>query len=1652
MVEEKQTVQQQTVTQPTQTTSISPTIDVNGVQINRNDLIGQVEGQYNSFFNTYKDMWSKKQQKQILDQKNAIVNNIQNGNITKITNSNIDVSDINNSGIDTTMNGAGQINIEYLTKIGKWMSDQVIANTPHKKFDSSTLNNSWMNNFFGGSDTPDYQSWLDLDTVDKNGKRGTNGRIAALSNWLNNFDINSYTETNDALGNLENVKAKFNRLRTALNDGTLNNKDYAAASALGFNLRTILAGNIGSSEDASTSDNADDNTVDSSGNQPTDAASIIQNAWNGGNPQTTVNDLAKIINSWKSFDDVIARIGKAPYSSANDYLRNRNRSDRSGVYNVHDANSMVNYYANNFFPKFFDQFKLENFSPEYVAKHINETVPTWYGNASKYKYIAQNLTLAIKNKQYGGGTLLGSLASQLNNLGDGFWTVPGSFNETRGSIYVYNPDNGEFKRISIRNPKYVVLMRDYLVGKGVNLSDQSQPQSQKNGGKLNKLQYGGNIIPQQPSQPIVDLSTLMAPTPQQIAAQQKQAQQVAQQKAAQQKAQQKAKYWKGNEGKEFHSASEFWNSLTPQDRREVYASGLDLASIAFNIGGAVSAAPTDGIGAIVGGVGSAVTGLGAAALRTYNRAADGDFTLGDIGSSALDAGMALTGLIPGIGAAAKTGSIAAKFGKVAHIVMAGLGGLGLLESYPGAKRAAENILANKMPSTSDLQSFTSAITMLSGHASYRGAKVASNRMLAHAAQSGRIKNTSAKPESWTYKFNLKDANGALKPQKITLQTKQQVTTLKNAIKGNKAEDVLGVIKGADNRFKDAKVEDLSFTPMSKTEKLKSLKSDNVAGITHTKATQGGEEILAYDNPQNLEQIMWNISQKGATKANDLFPNINSIRSLLLGPSRKSIIENNMPHAQESVHTQTEATQQTSPVQEQTPTQTPPTQEPIVQPEAAPVTNERGFVIVAHGPIETPTKPQRQVRQTTILPPTTNKKPNDPNFALLGPTESKIQSLFLPGKDINKTNLIDFINKNKTLYNKLSKKDKQFIDDLTSPNLFNEPASEEVRKHLLDVATKMITPKQGVTWRKQALDANTKALSMIRYGNGGIVKAQTGTNTSTFQPQVFGKVKGRTNYGGITNTNNNTSWYNNVFTPYHDYILGQLKTYGNEDTYGNWLNDMQHQHAGLYKSAGGQNGNFLNVAYNNNADATRKYQSAYDTDSLSKDPTTHGYNTRGIALASQAGRYKNVGYKTRNGQDSLKTNWTPDGSYSGQTDDRRILGRLGDYTDSQLKDWNTQLNSVGWEQYLDPSDNYYKLRRWNNPNANQNNSTVAGTDPGNGPKKSNILGTIANVINQNKPAILGALRTGWDNRFNNKQLNTYLSHLHPVLYDPWQFNRRIYGDYGTMNEYNRQGARAELQASRIASNTADSYLGAASQMQGASQASDLAIEGRLADNQMIRNTYEKSLLENKANLEIANSVANQNKLNLNNNERERTQAILSTNTMNHNNWERWFQGYVELPVAQQAKEKKAMQNYLDYANIMNEATNSQNRQIRDIRNKYMTQYDNATSDKQRSQIARQMQDEIQEVQTNGQRDILSKLAQLRGLNYNYTPTWKPSGTYSTATPTYKANGGTLYAVTQVRERNKDNDRLSKQWRHSIDKFWNQFGKMKQADYSKIIKIR
>lgn len=1646
MEKEKNTNQVSTQQQQPQQSTVSPTIDVYGTQVNRSDFINYINENADSFFSTYNDMWSNKQKKQLLQQKDALINNIANGNITKIENNSIDVTNINNSGIDSTQGGAGQIIVGMADKVAKELHTQLEAAKPHKTWNSNTLEQSWLNYFYGGKDPGDYSSWVNRDAKDDKGKRATTNRVAAIREWLDTIKPEDYTSGLDTFGGQEGFTNRLNALKQALADGTIDNSDYTTADRLGFGtqLRTLLNDNIVSQED--TNANTNGGTSSDGATKPATDEEIIANAWNGGNPQDTYKQVANTIRNWKS-KEYSTRIARASYDSATNYLNYRNKNDKSGSYNIHNPNSQQVYYSTKFFPQFFQNFKKEQFFPEYVNNH-NNPVNTWRGQQGTWQYIADNLTLAIRNRMYGNGSLLGQYANQLNPvLGadgkpTGFWTIPESFNETTGTEFIYNPDTGEYKRISLSDPKYKYLMQSYLLGKGINLQqtqDQSQDQSQayKEGGKIDKLQYGGEFIqgafdnPQITS--IAQLGVQGAPTAQQLAQQKKLQQQQAQRQAQQKLQQQKAKFWKGNEGKAIHSPSDFFNSLTLQDQRELKAAAADLGSIAANIAGAASAAPTAGIGAVVGGATSAGLGLYAAYKRAQNRYDDdGKFDLGDIGATALDSGMALAGLIPGIGAAAKTGSLAAKFGKVAHITLAGLGALGLLDSYQGAKRAAENIMAGKMPSTSDLRDFTSALTMLTGATSYRGAHHVSRTIQKNAAANGRVIQSAVTPESWTYKFQVKN-----KPQQITLSDKQQVNNLKSAIKNEKADEILGIIKNNDSKFQNTKVEDLSFTKMSKLEGLKAKTTDNVAGITHNKEIKGGTTFSKYQKGENyttydgkkkvgsFEQKLWNTSVGLGNKINSLSPNWRdlNLKQKIFGKTNDEIFEQYSPKQQ---------TNSTSSVNSNTPTS--PTNNPAEG--STPTTS-------------TPETPASGSTSTPGTPPSFNAE------EYKNAITEKVSPILH-----NNTNSIDgdeleALIKNpkfKDNFNKLDDADKTLINNIIDSSkdgnivVIND---SDRRQHIKDLIQDIVINNNDPN--TDAVKAAKEALAAIKFKKGGILYAYDGA--TTYDAQVFGKYGKDRKYGGISNTNNNTTWYSNVFTPYQQYILDQLKAYGTNDTYGTWLNDMQTNHEKLYQAAGGQNGNFLNEAYNNNAEAVRNYQQAYDADQYSKNAIAHGYNTRGIAQAYNSGRYSNIGYDKRNGQDSLNTQWTPDGSYSGQTDDRRLLGRQGDFTDQQLADWNNKLKAIGWEQYLDPTTKYYKLRRLQQPGQS---TKVGGADPTT-MQKSHVLTDILEGFKNHLTDLSEAARVGWDNRFNNKQRDYQLQHMNPVLLQPYAFYRKIYGDYGTMSEYNRQGANTQNVANNIASNTVDSSLAAATQLQGASQANDLAIKGKLADNQMIRDTYEKALAQNKENLQIANNAANTNSKNLNENERERAQVVLATNTLNHQNWDKFWQAR-DLKLQQKQDEADAMQKYLDYATVMNNNSRNYDPRIKEITNKYRQMYLDADGDTTKQQaIISQMQDDLNSLQYEKQDSLLNALVQLRGLKYSYTPTWKAKVTIpTTATPKYAAKGGTLdatrLATTAVKEKNKDIERMYKEMSKKDDRFFNQLGKLRQARFDKIIRIK
>lgn len=1628
MEKEKNTDQVSTQQQQPQQSTVSPTIDVYGSKVNRSDFINYINENADSFFSTYNDMWSNKQKTQLLQQKDALINNIANGNITKIENNSIDITNLNNSGIDSTQGGAGQIIVGMADKVAKELHTQLEAAKPHKTWDNNTLEQSWLNYFYGGKDPGDYSSWVNRDAKDDKGKRATTNRVAAIREWLDTIKPEDYTSGLDTFGGQEGFTNRLNALKQALADGTIDNSDYTTADRLGFGtqLRTLLNDNIISQED--TNANANGETSSDGTTKPATDAEIIANAWNGGNPQDTYKQVANTIRNWKS-KEYSTRIARASYDSATNYLNYRNKNDKSGSYNVHNPNSQQVYYSTRFFPEFFKKFKDEQFSPEYINNH-NNPVGTWRGQQGTWQYIADNLTLAIRNRMYGNGTLLGQYANQLNPvLGldgkpTGFWTIPESFNETNGTELVYNPDTGEYKRISLADPKYKYLMQSYLLGKGINLQqtqDQSQDQSQayKEGGKIDKLQYGGEFIqgafdnPQVTS--IAQLGVQGAPTAQQLAQQKKLQQQQAQEKAIaaeQQKRTNEANRVVRDKNGNYH--------LNESDKIRLIALGQDV------LGFFTSFAPVYGT-AVSGGLGltSMATDL-AADLK------DPQLTKGDVVKNALvNTGLAAVGMLPG----GKSGSITSKLVKWAPRLLTIWGAS---QTFKPAYESIKKVSEGKNLTEQDFKNILWGIkaTTSAGTAAVTGVRSA------RYGQLRELRNNAVTPKS---KFEISVKKGDAQ-QKVTLSS-EQYHNLNKAKTQTEANSKLKQYL-ADNNVENA--DQFSIR--------EGLFPEKASILRRNKNPLQGKEIKQ-EAPTNTvlgQRAQENESWKAKHPQLSKFMNTNYdiyVNNKTAIPFFAPVLANKLHNLHSPFNSKGFYFKDEEPVN--TTTQ----QNRVETPPTGPRNNDTS---------PTPGDPETHIEIPAPAHRTTNPTTSTPETPASGGTSApgtsqqfsqstldKIQDIFdADNKTVNIENLKNFQSKYSNLINdRLSRSDKHKLDMLIQGK-YKDSSGHNIlsNEEVFTILAKALTKEASKTHKpsKAAIDATKAALASIKFKQGGILYAYDGA--TTYDAQVFGKYGKDRKYGGISNTNNNTTWYSNVFTPYQQYILDQLKAYGTNDTYGTWLNDMQTNHEKLYQAAGGQNGNFLNEAYNNNAEAVRNYQQAYDADQYSKNAIAHGYNTRGIAQAYNSGRYANIGYDKRNGQDSLNTQWTPDGSYSGQTDDRRLLGRQGDFTDQQLADWNNKLKAIGWEQYLDPTTKYYKLRRLQQPGQS---TKVGGADPTT-MQKSHVLTDILGGFKNHLTDLSEAARVGWNNRFNNKQRDYQLQHMNPVLVQPYAFYRKIYGDYGTMSEYNRQGANTQNVANNIASNTADSSLAAATQLQGASQADDLAIKGKLADNQMIRDTYEKALAQNKENLQIANNAANTNSKNLNENERERAQVVLATNTMNHQNWDKFWQAR-DLKLQQKQDEADAMQKYLDYATVMNNNSRYYDPRVKEITNEYRQQYLNATTDEERYAIANKMQEELTSLGYEKQDSLLNALAQLRGLKYSYTPTWKAKVTIpTTATPKYAAKGGTLdatrLATTAVKEKNKDIERMYKEMSKKDDRFFNQLGKLRQARFDKIIRIK
>ena len=197
-------------------------------------------------------------------------------------------------------------------------------------------------------------------------------------------------------------------------------------------------------------------------------------------------------------------------------------------------------------------------------------------------------------------------------------------------------------------------------------------------------------------------------------------------------------------------------------------------------------------------------------------------------------------------------------------------------------------------------------------------------------------------------------------------------------------------------------------------------------------------------------------------------------------------------------------------------------------------------------------------------------------------------------------------------------------------------------------------------------------------DGGVIKAQSGTKLQ------YGYNTG-VKYG------KNTSWYKDVFTPYKDYLFGKLSS--TDDAYGNFLNDEQHNHSQL-KSAADKSGDWSTTAYWDPNNKVKEYQDRYAGRNNNFD--NYNFNTSGITNAVNNKRYDLYGTRKRTSKDWGNSGWAADNLYSAITDDRRYLGREGDWDENsqEYKDWIAKLTTKNYTMYLDPTDKYYKLKRLN----------------------------------------------------------------------------------------------------------------------------------------------------------------------------------------------------------------------------------------------------------------------------------------------------------------------------------------------------------------------
>ncbi len=393
------------------------------------------------------------------------------------------------------------------------------------------------------------------------------------------------------------------------------------------------------------------------------------------------------------------------------------------------------------------------------------------------------------------------------------------------------------------------------------------------------------------------------------------------------------------------------------------------------------------------------------------------------------------------------------------------------------------------------------------------------------------------------------------------------------------------------------------------------------------------------------------------------------------------------------------------------------------------------------------------------------------------------------------------------------------------------------------------------------------------------------------------------------------WYTTIYSKIRDNIAQGLKD--NKYTYGD-INEMGTRHSQIYGRW--KSGNQKTLVNDN---ATKQYQQDIidHFGTVNADGITNGWNT---------GRYK-TGKNPYTG-DNPNKQFTVDSAFSGITDDRRILGREGDFTPEQLAKEQEYWKSQGYNMKLNDETKYYILDPLKDP-ANveageevvneqgakegvTNTRTNTETLGNNGSPKNTILSRLIN----NPTLTYGLPRAVAADRFNRRITDLAKASTVPLLKDPLEVHRYTRSDL----DAEMQGEKNYADLRRLASKplTSDGNLQSAMQLQAEVQGQQARTAGKEKSNQVQRQYDELAWQQEKENAANRHETAMFNRAQLWNTDKTKSafeQAYLSKK---HNIWDVFGQ-QLEFDARTKLNETKALRDRFAQSDIHNAVSNSPN---------------------------------------------------------------------------------------------------------------------------------